>query len=257
MSNISPLAFVDPQAKIGENVKIGPFCFIDKGVEIGEGTELMNSVTVLQGTTLGKNNLLFPGAVIGAIPQDLKFKGEESTVVIGDNNRIRENVTIHRGTASKGTTIVGSNNLIMENAHIAHDCVFGNNIIMGNSTKLAGEVVVDDGAIISAVVLVHQFCRIGSGCMIQGGCRTSMDVPPYIIAAREPITYCGVNLVGLRRKGYSPEMISNIHDAYRIIYSSAFTVAEAVKQIKETIPMSKEIEYIINFVSSSKRGIVR
>lgn len=257
MSNISPLAFVDLQAKIGENVKIGPFCFIDKGVEIGEGTELMNSVTVLQGTTLGKNNLLFPGAVIGAIPQDLKFRGEESTVVIGDNNRIRENVTIHRGTASKGTTIVGSNNLIMENAHIAHDCVFGNNIIMGNSTKLAGEVVVDDGAIISAVVLVHQFCHIGSGCMIQGGCRTSMDVPPYIIAAREPIAYCGVNLVGLRRKGYSPEMISNIHDAYRIIYSSAFTVTEAVKQIKETIPMSKEIEYIINFVSSSKRGIVR
>ena len=257
MSNISPLAFVDSEAKIGENVKIGPFCFVDKGVEIGDDTELMNSVTVLRGTTMGKGNLVFPGAVIGAIPQDLKFKGEDTTVVIGDNNRIRENVTIHRGTASKGTTLVGSNNLIMENAHIAHDCVFGSNIIMGNSTKLAGEVIVDDGAIISAVVLVHQFCRIGSGCMIQGGCRTSMDIPPYIIAAREPIAYCGVNLVGLRRKGYSPEMISNIHDAYRIIYGSAFTVAEAVKQIKETIPMSKEIEYIINFVSSSKRGIVR
>ena len=257
MTEISPMAFVHPEAKIGENVKIGPFCFVDKGVEIGDDTELMNSVTVLRGTTMGKGNLVFPGAVIGAIPQDLKFKGEDTTVVIGDNNRIRENVTIHRGTASKGTTLVGSNNLIMENAHIAHDCVFGSNIIMGNSTKLAGEVIVDDGAIISAVVLVHQFCRIGSGCMIQGGCRTSMDIPPYIIAAREPIAYCGVNLVGLRRKGYSPEMISNIHDAYRIIYGSAFTVAEAVKQIKETIPMSKEIEYIINFVSSSKRGIVR
>lgn len=257
MSNISPLAFVDPQAKLGENVKIGPFCFVDKDVTIGDNTELMNSVTVLRNTTIGKNNIFFPGAVIGAIPQDLKFKGEESTVVIGDNNRIRENVTIHRGTASKGTTIVGSNNLIMENAHIAHDCVFGNNIIMGNSTKLAGEVVVDDGAIISAVVLVHQFCHIGSGCMIQGGCRTSMDVPPFIIAAREPIAYCGINLVGLRRKGFSPDLISNIHDAYRLIYSSAFTVAEAVKQIQENVPMSPEIEYIINFVSSSKRGIVR
>ncbi len=257
MSNISPLAFVDPNAKLGENVKIGPFCFVDKGVEIGDGTELMNSVTVLRNTTMGKNNLVFPGAVLGAIPQDLKFKGEESTVQIGDNNRIRENVTIHRGTASKGTTIVGSNNLIMENAHIAHDCVFGSNIIMGNSTKLAGEVIVDDGAVISAVVLVHQFCHIGSGCMIQGGCRTSMDIPPYIIAAREPIAYCGVNLVGLRRRGFTPEMITNIHDAYRIIYSSAFTVAEAVEKIRETIPMSQEIEYIINFVSSSKRGIVR
>lgn len=255
--NISPLAFVDPEAIIGENVKIGPFCFIDKGVTIGDNTELMNNVTVLRGTSMGSGNLVFPGAVIGAIPQDLKFKGEESTVVIGDNNRIRENVTIHRGTASKGTTIVGSNNLIMENAHIAHDCVFGSGIIMGNSTKLAGEVVVDDGAIISAVVLIHQFCHIGSGCMIQGGTRTSMDVPPFIIAAREPVAYCGVNLVGLRRKGYSPELISNIHDAYRTIYSSAFTVTEAVKQIKENIPMSKEIEYIIDFVSSSKRGIVR
>lgn len=257
MSNISPLAFVDPQAKLGENVKIGPFCFVDKDVTIGDNTELMNSVTVLRNTTIGKGNIIFPGAVIGAIPQDLKFKGEESTVVIGDNNRIRENVTIHRGTASKGTTIVGSNNLIMENAHIAHDCVFGNNIIMGNSTKLAGEVIVDDGAIISAVVLVHQFCHIGSGCMIQGGCRTSMDVPPFIIAAREPIAYCGINLVGLRRKGFSPDLISNIHDAYRLIYSSAFTVNEAVKQIQENVPMSPEIEYIINFVSSSKRGIVR
>ena len=257
MSKISPLAYIDPEAQIGDNCVIGPFCFIDKGVVIGDNNELMNNVTVLKNTTIGAGNVFFPGAVIGAIPQDLKFRGEESTVQIGDNNKIRENVTIHRGTASKGTTIVGSNNLIMENAHIAHDCVFGNNIIMGNSTKLAGEVVVDDGAIISAVVLVHQFCRIGGGSMTQGGCRTSMDIPPYIIAAREPITYCGVNLVGLRRRKFSPELISNIHDAYRIIYNSSLTVAEAIKTIKENVPMSQEIQYIIDFVSASKRGIVR
>lgn len=257
MSKISPLAYIDPEAKIGENCTIGPFCFIDKGVEIGDNNELMNSVTLLSGTRMGNENLIFPGAVIGAIPQDLKFKGEETTVQIGNGNRIRENVTIHRGTASKGTTIVGSNNLIMENAHIAHDCVFGSNIIMGNSTKLAGEVIVDDQAIISAAVLVHQFTRIGGVSMIQGGTRTSQDIPPYVIAAREPVSYCGINLVGLRRRGFSRELIDNIHDCYRIIYNSNLRVVEALERIKAEIPMSKEIQYIIDFVSSVQRGIIR
>lgn len=257
MSKISPLAFIDPEAKIGENCTIGPFCFIDKGVEIGDNNELMNSVTLLDGTRMGSGNILFPGAVIGAIPQDLKFVGEETTVQIGDNNKIRENVTIHRGTASKGTTVVGSNNLIMENAHIAHDCVFGNNIIMGNSTKLAGEVIVDDRAIISAVVLVHQFTRIGGGSMTQGGTRTGSDIPPFVIAARDPVAYCGINLVGLRRRGFSRELIDNIHDCYRIIYNSNLRVVEALDRIKEEIPMSPEIQYIIDFVGSSRRGIIR
>lgn len=257
MSKISPLAYIDPEAKIGENCTIGPFCFIDKGVEIGDNNELMNSVTLLSGTRMGNENLIFPGAVIGAIPQDLKFKGEETTVQIGNGNRIRENVTIHRGTASKGTTIVGSNNLIMENAHIAHDCVFGCNIIMGNSTKLAGEVIVDDQAIISAAVLVHQFTRIGGVSMTQGGTRTGQDIPPYVIAAREPVSYCGINLVGLRRRGFSRELIDNIHDCYRIIYNSNLRVVEALERIKAEIPMSKEIQYIIDFVSSVQRGIIR
>lgn len=257
MSKISPLAFIDPEAKIGEGCTIGPFCFIDKGVEIGDNNELMNSVTLLNGTRLGNGNLIFPGAVIGAIPQDLKFKGEESTVVIGDNNRIRENVTIHRGTASKGTTVVGSNNLIMENAHIAHDCEFGSNIIMGNSTKLAGEVKVDDNAIISAVVLVHQFCRIGGYTMIQGGTRTSMDVPPFVIAAREPVAYCGLNIVGLRRRNFSAEMINDIHNAYRIIYNSNLRLSDALEQIRETVTIGPEVQYIIDFVAASRRGIIR
>ncbi len=257
MSKISPLAFVDPSAKIGENCEIGPFCFIDKDVVIGDNNVLMNSVTILCNTIMGNGNTIFPGAVIGAVPQDLKFRGEHSTVEIGDNNTFRENVTIHRGTAAKGKTVVGSNNLIMENAHVAHDCELGSGIIIGNSTKLAGEVVIDDNAILSAVVLVHQFCRIGGYTMVQGGSRTSKDIPPFVIGGKEPIAYCGLNIIGLRRRGFSAELIENIHNAYRLVYNSNLTVNEAVAQIKENIPMSKEIEYIIDFVSASQRGIIR
>lgn len=257
MSKISPLAFIDPEAKIGENCEIGPFCFIDKNVVIGDNNVLMPSVTIMSGTTMGSGNTLFPGAVIGAIPQDLKFRGEDSTVEIGNNNTIRENVTIHRGTASKGKTVVGSNNLIMENAHIAHDCEVGSGVIIGNSTKLAGEVIIDDNAILSAVVLVHQFCRIGGYTMVQGGSRTSKDIPPFIIGGKEPIAYAGLNIVGLRRRGFSAELVENIRNAYKLIYSSNLTVNEAVARIKEEIPMSKEIEYIIDFVSNSERGIIR
>ena len=257
MSKISPLAFIDPEAKIGENCEIGPFCFIDKNVVIGDNNILMPSVTIMSGTTMGNGNTLFPGAVIGAIPQDLKFRGEDSTVEIGNNNTIRENVTIHRGTASKGKTVVGSNNLIMENAHIAHDCEVGSGIIIGNSTKLAGEVIIDDNAILSAVVLVHQFCRIGGYTMVQGGSRTSKDIPPFSIGGKEPIAYAGLNIVGLRRRGFSAELVENIRNAYKLIYSSNLTVNEAVARIKEEIPMSKEIEYIIDFVSNSERGIIR
>lgn len=257
MSEISPLAFIDPEAKIGENCKIGPFCFIDKNVIIGDNNVLMNSVTLLSGTRVGNGNTFFPGAVIGAIPQDLKFRGEETTAEIGDNNNIRENVTIHRGTASKGKTVVGNNNLIMENAHVAHDCLVGSGIIMGNSTKLAGEVVIDDNAILSGVVLVHQFCHIGGYTMVQGGSRTSKDIPPFIIGGKEPIAYAGLNIVGLRRRGFSAELIENIHNAYRLVYNSNLTVSEAVEQIRKEIPMSKEIEYIVDFISSSQRGIIR
>ena len=257
MAKISPLAFIDPTAKIGENCEIGPFCFIDKNVEIGDNNVLMNSVTLLEGTRMGNENIIHPGAVIGGIPQDLKFKGEESLAIIGDRNKIRENVTINRGTASKGKTVVGSNNLIMENAHIAHDCVFGNGIIMGNSTKLAGEVIIDDNAIISAVVLVHQFCRIGGYVMVQGGTRTSKDIPPFVIAGREPVAYAGLNIIGLRRRGFSRELIDNIAHAYRLIYQCNLTVNEAIEAIQKEVPMSKEIEYIIEFVSNSQRGIIR
>lgn len=253
---ISPLAYIHPEAVIGEGCEIGPFCYIDKNVVIGANNHLMNSVTILSGSRIGSGNVIFPGAVIGAIPQDLKFKGEETTAEVGDNNKIRENVTINRGTAAKGKTVVGSNNLLMEGMHVAHDVVVGNGCIIGNSTKLAGEVVVDDFAIISAAVLVHQFCHIGSYVMVGGGTRTGQDVPPFTMAAREPVTYCGLNLVGLRRRGFKPEIIENIHNAYRLLYQPGKLFKECLQEIRETVPMSPEIEYILQFVENSKRGFI-
>lgn len=257
MNQIHPLAYVHPEAQLGDNNIIGPFCYIDRDVVIGDNNVLQNSVTINQGARIGNGNEVFPGASLSTKPQDLKFKGEVTTCQIGDNNSIRENVTISRGTASKGTTIVGSNNLLMENMHIAHDCVVGNGCIIGNSTKFAGEVVVDDFAIISAVVLCHQFCHIGSYVMIQGGSRFSQDIPPYIIAGKEPIRYAGINLIGLRRRGFSAETIQNIHEAYRIIYQGNLTRADAIRQIKEVLPLTPEIQYIIDFVENSQRGIIK
>lgn len=254
---ISPLAYIHPEAQIGENVEIGPFVFIDKNVVIGDNNTIMPNANILYGARIGNGNRIFPGAVIGAIPQDLKFKGEETTAEIGDNNTIRENVTINRGTAAKGKTIIGNDNLLMEGVHVAHDATIGNGCIIGNSTKFAGEIIIDDYSIISASVLMHQFCRVGGYGMIQGGCRFSKDIPPFIIAGRDPIAYCGINIVGLRRRGFSNEIIENIHNAYRIIYNSGKNTTEALEQIKEEIPMSAEIEYVISFIENSQRGIIR
>lgn len=254
---ISPLAYIHPEAQIGENVEIGPFVYIDKNVIIGDNNTIMPNVNILYGSRIGNNNRIFPRAVIGAIPQDLKFRGEETTAEIGDNNTIRENVTINRGTAAKGKTVVGSNNLLMEGVHVAHDAIIGNGCIIGNSTKFAGEIIIDDYSIISASVLMHQFCRVGGYGMIQGGSRFSKDIPPFIIAGREPIAYCGINIVGLRRRGFSNELIENIHNAYRIIYNSGKNTSEALEQVKKEVPMSPEIEYIITFIENSQRGIIR
>ena len=254
---ISPLAYIHPEAQIGENVEIGPFLYIDKNVVIGDNNIIMPNANILYGARIGNNNRIFPGAVIGAVPQDLKFKGEETTAEVGDNNTIRENVTINRGTAAKGKTVVGSNNLLMEGVHVAHDAIIGNGCIIGNSTKFAGEIIIDDYSIISASVLMHQFCRVGGYGMIQGGSRFSKDIPPFIIAGRDPIAYCGINIVGLRRRGFSNELIENIHNAYRIIYNSGKNTAEALEQVKQEVPMSPEIEYIISFIENSQRGIIR
>ena len=256
MNQISPLAYVHPEAKLGDGNIIGPFCFIDRNTIIGDNNVFQNSVTINYGARLGNGNEIFPGASISTKPQDLKFKGEDSTCEIGDNNSIRENVTISRGTASKGTTIVGNNNLLMENMHIAHDCVFGSNLIIGNSTKFGGEVVVDDHAIVSAEVLCHQFCHIGGYVMVQGGSRTSQDIPPYVIAGKEPIRYAGINVVGLRRHGFSNELIELIHEAYRLLYSKGVR-AEGILKIKKNLRITPEIQYIIDFVETSGRGIIK
>ena len=230
------MAFVHPEAKLGDNNEIGPFCFIDKNNVLGDNNVLHNGVTINYGARIGSGNEIFPGASLSTKPQDLKFKGEDTICEIGDNNSIRENVTISRGTASKGTTKVGNNNLLMENMHIAHDCFFGSNLIIGNSTKFAGEVTCDDNAIVSAEVLCHQFCHIGGYVMIQGGSRFSQDIPPYIIAGKEPIRYAGINLVGLRRHGFSNEKIDLIHQAYRLLYSKGI-LEEGIQEIEKNLQL--------------------
>lgn len=250
------MAFVHPEAKLGDGNVIGPFCYIDKNVEIGDNNRLYNSVTLHTGCRMGSNNELFPGASVSTKPQDLKFHGEETLCIIGDRNSIRENVTISRGTASKGKTTVGSGNLLMENMHVAHDCELGDNLIIGNSTKLAGEVVIDSNAIISASVLCHQFCNIAGYVMVQGGCRFSQDIPPFIIAGKEPTRYCGINLVGLRRRGFTVEQIDAIHDAYRIIYAGAI-IKDGVAEARLKYPEDKNVKYICDFIEKSKRGIIR
>ncbi len=255
MNNISPLAYVHPNAKIGDGNVIGPFCVIDADVEIGDNNNLVSHVILHEGCRMGSGNEVYPGASLSTKPQDLKFRGEKTYCFIGDNNSIRENVTLSRGTASKGKTVIGNGNLLMEDAHIAHDCVLGNSCIIGNSTKIAGEIQIDDFAILSACVLAHQFIRIGSYVMIQGNSKLPMDVPPFIMVGKEPTRYCGLNLVGLRRHNFSNERIDRIHDAYRLLYSKGLR-SEAIDQIRQ-MGEDKDLDYIIRFVESSQRGILR
>jgi UDP-N-acetylglucosamine acyltransferase len=252
-----PLAYIHPEAKIHPSVVIDPFVTIDSNVVIGEGTRIGSNVVIMEGTRIGKNCEIFPGAVVGAIPQDLKFQGENTTVVIGDNNSIREFVTIHRGTSAKGKTLIGNNNLIMAYCHVAHDCILHDNIIMSNGVQLAGEVEVDDYAIISAGTLIHQFSRIGSHVMIQGGSRINKDVPPFIMAGRDPISYCGINSIGLRRRKFSNEQINEIQEIYRYLYQSGLNNSDAIGRIEAELPATKERDEIVLFVKNSPRGIIK
>ncbi|MEG1617172.1 MAG: acyl-ACP--UDP-N-acetylglucosamine O-acyltransferase [Bacteroidales bacterium] len=252
-----PLAYVHPDAKIANNVVIEPFVTIDKNVIIGEGTIIGSNVTILEGTRIGKNCRIFPGAVIGAIPQDLKFRGEETTVEIGDNTTIRECVTINRGTAAKGKTVVGNNCLIMAYCHVAHDTFVGNNVIMSNAVQLAGEVVIDDFAIVGGGALVHQFCHIGSHVMIQGGALINKDIPPYVKAGRMPISYAGINSIGLRRRNFSNESIRDIQEIYRYLYLSGLNNSDAIERIEAELPATKERDEIILFVRNSQKGIIK
>jgi UDP-N-acetylglucosamine acyltransferase len=252
-----PLAYIHPEAKIADNVVIEPFVTIDKNVEIGAGSRIRSNAVILAGTRIGENCTVFPGAVIGAEPQDLKFKGEDTLVIIGNNTTIRECATVHRGTASRGKTVIGDNCLIMAYCHVAHDCILGNNIIMSNATQLAGEVEVADFAVIGGGTLVHQFTHIGKHTMIQGGSKVNKDVPPYIIAAREPISYCGINSVGLNRRAFTQEQITAIQNTYRLVYLSGLNVSQAVEQVENTLPQSAERDLILEFIKGSPRGIVR
>ncbi len=252
-----PLAYIHPEAKIAANVVVEPFTTIHKNVEIEEGTWIGSNVTIMEGARIGKNCKIFPGAVISSIPQDLKFNGEETTAIIGDNTVIRECVTISRGTKDKFTTIIGKNCLLMAYVHVAHDCVVGNNVILGNATQLAGHIIVDDWAIISGTSAVHQFVKIGAHTIISGGSLVRKDVPPYTKAAREPLSYCGINSIGLRRRSFTNEQINEIQNIYRTIYLKGLNTSKAIQILEVDFPPSKEKDEIINFIQNSDRGIMK
>ncbi len=252
-----PLSYVHPDAKVADNVVIDPFVTIGKNVVIQEGTWIGSNVTILEGARIGKNCRIFPGAVISAVPQDLKFVGEDTTAEIGDNTTIRECVTINRGTKAVGKTVVGSNCLLMAYVHVAHDCILGDNIIIGNATQLAGEVNIDDSAILSGGILVHQFVHIGAHVMISGGAKMRKDVPPYIKAGREPLSYAGINSIGLRRRKFDIEAIKGIQDIYRVLFQNKMNNTQAIEYIEAELPVSPERDEIIQFVRTSKRGIIK
>ena len=252
-----PLAYVHPGAKIAKNVVIEPFTTIHNNVKIGEGTWIGSNVTIMEGARIGKNCRIFPGAVISAIPQDLKYQGEENTTEIGDNTTIRECVTINKGTAAKNKTVVGSNCLLMAYSNIAHDTIVGNNVIIGNGSQIAGEVIIHDYAILSGLVAVHQFVNIGPHVMISGGSLVRKDVPPYTKAAREPLSYEGVNSIGLRRRGFTSEKIAEIQEIYRNLYLRGLNNAKALTKIETEMPATQERDEIISFIRASDRGVMK
>lgn len=252
-----PLAYVHPQAQIADNVVIEPFASIGKNVVIGEGTWIGPNVNIMPGARIGKNCRIFPGAVVSGVPQDLKYQGEETEVVIGDNTTIRECVTINRGTKYAFRTVVGSNCLLMAYSHVAHDCAIGNNVILANSVNLAGHIEVGDWAILEGLVAVQQFIKIGSHAFIAGGSLVRKDVPPFVKAGREPLRYIGVNSVGLRRRGFSAETIQHIQDIYRLLFVRGFNVTKALQYIEAELPASAERDNIVTFIRNSKEGVMK
>lgn len=252
-----PYTYIDPNAKVAPNVKIDPFTVIHRDVEIGEGTWIGSNVTIMDGTRIGKNCRVFPGAVLGGLPQDLKYNGERTTVEIGDNVTIREFVTINRGTTDRHKTVVGDNTMIMAYSHIAHDCIIGSNCLLSNSSQIAGHVVMGDYSWIAGVCAVHQFVHIGQHSFIAGGSLVSKDVPPYIKAARTPLSYSGINSVGLKRRGFKIDQINHILDIYRIIYNKGMNTTQALAFIEEEIAATDERDEIVTFIRESGRGIIK
>lgn len=254
---IQPLSYIHPDAKIASNVVIEPFSTIHKDVVIGEGTWIGSNVTIMDGARIGKNCKIFPGAVISGEPQDLKFEGEITTAEIGDNTTIRECVTINRGTKDRYKTVVGKNCLIQAYSHIAHDCIVGDNCIFSNSSTLAGHITVGDYVVLAGLVAVHQFCNIGSHAFVTGGTLVRKDVPPFIKAAREPIAYAGVNSVGLRRRGYTPEQIIEIQNIYRVLFVQNRNLSKALDLVEAAFEPTEIRDEIITFVRNSNRGVVK
>lgn len=252
-----PLAYVHPQAKIARNVVIEPFTTIHANVQIGSGTWIGSNVTIMEGARIGKNCRIFPGAVISAIPQDLKFEGEDSLTVIGDNTTIRECVTVNRGTSASGQTKIGKNVLIMATAHIAHDCVIGDNAIVVNGVALAGHVTIGDFAIIGGLAAIHQFIHVGDHAMVSGGSLVRKDVPPYTKAAKEPLSYVGINSIGLRRRGFSTEKIREIQNIYRLLYQKNYNNSQAMEKIEAEMEATSERDEILLFIRNSQRGIMK
>lgn len=252
---ISSLAYIDPRATIGNNVTIEPFAYIQADVEIGDGSWVGPHASIMDGARLGKGCKVHSGAVIAGIPQDLKFRGEYSTAVIGDNTTIRECATINRGTAARGTTVIGSNCLIMAYVHVGHDCRVGNGCVLVNRVSLAGEVEIDDFAILGGHVAVHQFVKIGCHAMISGGTLLSKDVAPYTKVAHNPPSFVGINSIGLRRRGFTTEQITDIQDMCRILFQSGLSYANGCERIEQEIAPSELRDIIVGFVRNSKRGV--
>ena len=254
---ISPLAHIHPAALIGKDVTIDPFAVVQEGVVIGEGTHVMSHVVIMRNTIIGDFCRIFPSAVLGAIPQDLKFDGEETFVEIGNHTTIREFVTVNRGTKDKWKTVVGSNCLLMAYCHIAHDCILGDHVIIANSVQLAGHVEIGEYAIIGGMAAAIQFSKIGAHCYIAGGTEIIKDVPPFIKAGRTPLSYVGVNSVGLQRRGFTSEKINSILEIYRNIYTRGLNTTQATELIEKELPETEEKAQIIKFIRESKRGILK
>ena len=254
---ISPLAHIHPQAHLAANVTVEPFTTIAADVEIGEGTWIGPNVTIMSGTRIGAHCQVFPGAVIGAVPQDLKFAGEQTTAEIGDHTVLRECVTVNRGTIDRGRTVVGSHCLLQAYVHVAHDCVIGNHCVISNSVQIAGHVTVGDWAILGGTSAIHQFVSIGAHAFLGGGSLVRKDIPPFVKAAREPLTYAGVNSVGLRRRGFSEEQVTNLHNLYRLLFLGGMNTQDAIARIEAEIEPSQERDQALEFIRAATRGIIK
>lgn len=255
--SISKLASVHPDARIGRDVVIEPFATIYGDVHIGDGTWIGPNSTLMDGARIGSKCRIFPGAVVSAIPQDLKFAGERTTAEVGDGSTVRECVTINRGTADRGKTAVGGNCLLMAYVHLAHDCLIGNNVVIANSVNVAGHVTIDDWAILEGNVAVQQFIHIGAHSFIAGASLVRKNVPPFVKAAREPLSYIGVNVVGLRRRGFDDDQVARIEDIYREIFVRNTNVERAVQNVMQQFPRSHERGMILDFINNSPKGIMK